>query len=542
MIAAALITAILIAVMILRARPVAQNEQVRILAEHVVDKVSTHDADGTFRYVSAVFAGLLGEYPGMLVGKHPRDFAHPDDVQVLAGLFRRAMQFSGTSVTAIWRCGRHSGEYAWLETTARTTANDLKKVGAIVCASRDITERKQIEDALRDSENRFRTTLETVRLVAVGLDTNGRVTFANESLCALTGWTRSELVGDNWFDRCIPANDPLRAAFFEHIASGEIPRKYEQEIMCRDGTRRRIDWDTTVLRSPTGAVLGTASLGADVTNLREEEAALKRARDEAEAANRAKSEFLSRMSHELRTPLNSVIGFANVLRKNKSGRLSSDDLTFLDRIRANGQHLLTLVNNVLDIAKVESGRLTVTTGLVAVGQLLHDVAGQLEGQPRGAGVQLHVEAPADMVPIETDGVLLRQVVINLAANALRFTHEGKVVIAADADERTGVPLRIHVRDTGIGIPRDRQEAIFEAFEQADTDTHRTYGGTGLGLSISKAICDALGYQLSVESEVGKGSTFTVCFATVSDSDRSVPKSDSETSARDQARKLETQKR
>src|SRR5947207_904077 len=258
MIAAALITAILIAVMLLRARPTAQSAQVRILAEHVVDKVSTHDADGTFRYVSAVFAGLLGEYPGMLVGKHPRDFAHPDDVQVLAGLFRRTLQWSGTSATALWRCRRHSGEYAWLETTARTTANELKVLGAVVCASRDITERKQIEDALRDSENRFRTTLETVRLVAVGLDTNGRVTFANDSLCALTGWTRSELVGENWFDRCIPTGDPLRSIFFENIASGEIPHKYENEIMCRDGTRRRIDWDTTVLRSPTGVEIGRA--------------------------------------------------------------------------------------------------------------------------------------------------------------------------------------------------------------------------------------------------------------------------------------------
>ena len=248
------------------------------------------------------------------------------------------------------------------------------------------------------------------------------------------------------------------------------------------------------------------------------------------------------MSHELRTPLNSVIGFANVLRKNKSGKLSGDDLTFLDRIRANGQHLLTLVNNVLDIAKVEAGRLTVTTGLVAVDQLLHDVAAQLDGQPRGAGVQLSVDAPPDMVPIETDGVLLRQVVINLAGNALRFTHEGSVVLAADADEQTGLPLRIHVRDTGIGIPRDRQSAIFEAFEQADTDTHRTYGGTGLGLSISKAICDALGYQLSVESEVGKGSTFTVQLSTVSDSDRSVPNPDSATLPKDPTRRLETQQR
>src|SRR5439155_18244395 len=132
-----------------------------------------------------------------------------------------------------------------------------------------------------------------------------------------------------------------------------------------------------------------------------------RARDAAEAASRAKSDFLSRMSHELRTPLNSVIGFANVLKKNKSGRLTKEDVAFLDRITVNGQHLLTLVNDVLDIAKVEAGRLTVTTGIVALDELMRDVAPQLEGQPRAAGVQLGVDVPAEMTPIQTDGVLLR---------------------------------------------------------------------------------------------------------------------------------------
>jgi signal transduction histidine kinase len=239
------------------------------------------------------------------------------------------------------------------------------------------------------------------------------------------------------------------------------------------------------------------------------EAEIMRARDDALAASRAKSDFLSRMSHELRTPLNSVIGFANVLRKNKHGRLAGDELTFLDRIISNGKHLLNLVNHVLDIAKVEAGRLTVTTSMVNIDQLLHDIVSQLEGQPREAGVELRAEAPEEMVPIETDLVLMKQVLINLTGNALRFTKRGSVVLSAEVDSESGEPVRIHVRDTGIGIPPERQAAIFEPFEQAAEDTHRTYGGTGLGLSISKAICDALGYRLSLVSAPGQGATFTV---------------------------------
>ena len=511
MLTATLLVAALIALMLRRQwQTVAASPHrgdARILAEHVVDKISTHDADGTFRYVSSVFAGMLGEYPGTLIGKQPRDFAHPEDAAALDGLWKRAMAANGAIALLTWRCRRHDGDYTWLETSARRTAGDTAALGDLVCASRDITERKQIEDALRDSEQRFRTTLEAVRLVAVGLDTMGRVTFCNDSLAVLTGWTRTELLGENWFDKCVPPDDPARAMFFERILSGDIPHKYENEILCRDGARRMIEWDTTILRSPSGDVLGIASLGADVTERKKYEAKILQARDDAEAASRAKSDFLSRMSHELRTPLNSVIGFANVMRKNKGGRLTTEDVAYLDRIVSNGQHLLALVNNVLDIAKVEAGRLTVTQGLVAVDQLVRDVVSQLEGQPREEGVELRADIFDEMGPIETDGVLLRQVIINLTSNALRFTHAGSVVVSVAADD--GRPRCIAVKDTGIGIPSARQRAIFEPFEQADIETHRSYGGTGLGLSISKAICDALGFGLTVESEPGKGSTFTI---------------------------------
>ena len=512
MLTATLVVAVLIALMLRRqwqsVASAPHKGDARILAEHVVDKISTHDADGTFRYVSSVLAGLLGEYPDTLVGKHPRDYAPPADVPVLDGLWKRAMDLGGVPTLITWRCRRHDGEYMWLETTARRTAGDTAELGALVCASRDVTERKQIEDALRDSEQRFRSTLEAVRLVAVGLDTQGRVTFCNDALAVLTGWTRPELIGESWFDRCVPPGDPAKEMFFEHMARGDVPPKYENEILCRDGSRRMIEWDTTMLRSPSGDLLGVASLGADVTERKKYEAKILQARDDAEAASRAKSDFLSRMSHELRTPLNSVIGFANVMRKNKEGRLTADDVAFLDRIIANGQHLLTLVNNVLDISKVEAGRLTVTQGLVAVDQLVRDVVAQLEGQPREPGVELRAEVQDDMTPMETDGVLLRQVIINLTSNALRFTHFGSVIVSTTTDG-DGRPKSIVVRDTGIGISPERQQAIFEPFEQAAPETHRSYGGTGLGLSISRAICDALDFRLTVESAPGKGSTFTV---------------------------------
>jgi PAS domain S-box-containing protein len=542
MIAAAAVTALLISVVILRQRQAASAEvrtDVRLLAEHVVDMVSTHEADGTFRYVSPVLAGLVGEYPGTLVGKHPRDFAHPDDAQTIASLCKRALTYSGTTATGVWRCRRHDGDFLWVETTARARAQDKSQMGAVVCASRDINERKQIEDALRNSEQRFRSALETLRFVAVGLDVEGRITFCNDALCALTGWRRTELIGESWWEKIATPNDAFRRVFFDTIHAGSIPSHNENEIMCRDGTRRLVEWDNTILRNTDGSVSGTASLGVDVTDRKRYEAQLLRARDDAETANRAKSDFLSRMSHELRTPLNSVIGFANVMRKNKDGRLTDEDVAFLDRIVANGQHLLALVNNVLDIAKVEAGRLIVTTGPVAIDELVRDVVAQLEGQPRATGVELRAEVPQRIDPIDSDEVLLRQVLINLTGNALRFTHEGSVVVSAESDATTGRPLRVEVRDTGIGIDPSRHAAIFEPFEQADPTTHRTYGGTGLGLSISRAICEALGFRLTLRSEPGKGATFIL---DMSESDQPVPVPDNSTLASETRYTLETQKR
>src|SRR5687768_3164775 len=195
---AVLVTAALIALLLRR------RDETLILAEHVIDKISTHDVSGTFRYVSPVFATMLGARQEALIGKHPRDFAHPDDVAAIDGLWKRVLVPNASPATITWRCRRHDGAYEWLETTARGTAIKVKSLGAVVCATRNITERKQIEDALRDSERRFRTTLEAVRLVAYGLNPQGRITFANEALTALSGWSRAELIGENWFDRCVP--------------------------------------------------------------------------------------------------------------------------------------------------------------------------------------------------------------------------------------------------------------------------------------------------------------------------------------------------
>ena len=240
-------------------------------------------------------------------------------------------------------------------------------------------------------------------------------------------------------------------------------------------------------------------------------ALLTAARHAAEEANRAKSEFLSRMSHELRTPLNSVIGFVGVLQRSTKDRLKESEMQYLDRIGSNGRHLLGLINDILDLARVEARKVEVNIAPVSLEVLVRQTVGELQGKTLSGKVAVYADVPSGLAPLETDATKLKQIIINLVGNALKFTRDGSVTVRVLADSDSRHPLRLDVIDTGIGIAPERLGAIFDAFEQASDDTAVQYGGTGLGLSISRALATLLGYGIEVSSAEGIGSVFSICF-------------------------------
>lgn len=378
-----------------------------------------------------------------------------------------------------------------------------------------VAERARAQLAQRESEARFHAAmdasldalfiLDAVRDHAgtiadfILLDANRR----GEELC---DFAHDEFMGRRLTALTQCARLLASVAVLAQVVDSRAPVEQERESHDESGAVRWIQEQIVPLGD------GVTVTVRDVTARVMAEAEVRRAQAAAVAANRAKTEFVARMSHELRTPLNSVIGFSNILLRNKGGTLGDTDIAYLGRINLAGTHLLGLINDVLDIAKVEAGRMTLEMTPVNVVGLATAVLAQLDPAAQAAEIELTLEAPHDALVVAADAGKLQQVLLNVVGNAIKFTPSGSVTVRVVPDETPpdGFPRpRIEVVDTGIGVPADRIAAIFDAFEQAESSTSRRYGGTGLGLSISRALCEAMGFRLEVVSELGKGTTFRI---------------------------------
>jgi signal transduction histidine kinase len=250
-------------------------------------------------------------------------------------------------------------------------------------------------------------------------------------------------------------------------------------------------------------IVGTVQ---DVTAERASREALRRTSDEAQEANRAKSMFLANVSHELRTPLNAIIGYAEMLQEAASEMTTAEITADLDKIRTSGRHLLTLINDVLDLTKIEAGKMALEIEVVALGPLLAEIAESFRPALAQRGNRLELAVPGGLPAWRTDATKLRQCLLNLLSNANKFTRDGTIRLSAG---QAGEYVQFQVADTGIGMDAETQSRLFQPFVQADASTTRTYGGTGLGLAITRRLVELLGGDVTVVSAPGQGSTFTL---------------------------------
>ncbi|MGW8266268.1 MAG: response regulator [Longimicrobiales bacterium] len=485
------------------------EERLQDFLDNAHDLIQSVAPDGRFLYVNRAWAEALGYAAEDLRDLRFLDVVHPSCRTRCAAEFEAVLRGQALPsvevdfLTADGRVVRCSG-------SANARFKDGKAV-ATRSILRDITSQVETRRELEAFQANLQALVENTGDAIWSVDRSLRlITFNTAFSMILEARTGREPMVEDLPEDAFPPEDAAwyREMYQRCLKGASFSEMRDEEF---GGQVRSSELFFNPIREAMG-ITGVAVFGKDVTARRRTQVALRMAKEEAERANRAKSQFLANMSHELRTPLNSVIGFTNILLKNKSGRFKDQELNFLERISANGKHLLHLINQVLDLAKIEAGRMELEREAVDLAGLLREIVAQMEGQVKEKPVSLRAEVPEDLPPLETDSGKLKQIIINLVGNAIKFTNSGEVAVEVIPEEAGGGVSAIRVRDTGIGIPSERLHAIFEAFQQADGTTSRRFGGTGLGLTISRSLCQLLGYDLQVDSEVGRGSSFSILVA------------------------------
>ena len=366
---------------------------------------------------------------------------------------------------------------------------------------RDVSKRKQGED-------KFRALLEAAPDAMIIVGSDGTIDLVNAQTERLFGYRREELLGQP-IDMLVPAR--FRAKHPAHRAEyGHDPRVrpmgagLDLFALHRDGSEFPVEISLSPLKTDEGTLIVSAI--RDITERKQFETVLREKNEELERAGLAKDSFLASMSHELRTPLNAVIGFTGTLLMGLPGPLNTEQEQQLRTIQSSARHLLSLINDMLDLARIESGKIQLNFEQVVCQSLVREVTAGLRSLADAKGLALTVDMPADDLVVEADRRALSQVLLNLVNNAIKYTEKGFVHVELRAVDTT---VEFGVADSGIGIRAEDLEKLFEAFSQVDRSTTRRFEGAGLGLYLSQRLATLLGGRISVESEHGKGSRFSL---------------------------------
>ena len=407
------------------------------------------------------------------------------------------------------------------DTELRHAGEDLERRVAerTIELQQEIADRQRAQEALGESEGRIRLLLDSTAEAIYGINREGKCTFCNPATLRFLGYRKIEdllgkdmhsIIHHSYADGTpLPVRD---CHIYGSLLRSEGNHSDEEVFWRADGTSFPVEyWAFPINRE--GESVGAVVTFLDITVRKHAELALVEAKEAAEAASRAKSEFLANMSHEIRTPMNGIIGMTDLTLDTT---LTPEQRDYLDMVKSSADSLLHVINDILDFSKIEAGKLALEENEFEIREVLRDTVKTLALRADKKQLELAVRVSAEVPEtVVGDPTRLRQLIVNLVGNAIKFTEQGNITVDAELEEmsRDGVRLHLRVSDTGIGIPLEKQQVIFESFAQADGSTTRLFGGTGLGLTISRRLVELMGGRLWVESEVGKGSTFhfTVSF-------------------------------
>lgn len=551
------------------------EQKFRLLAENSEDIISVHAIDGTIWYLSPSVTTVLGYEVDDIIGRSFEQYVHPadrdkflpaDQVPAFAGVTLKDTAITESSITVRYRILRKNGTYIWLESIIKPIADEDELV-KLICTSRNITDQKIAQEKLKKKDHLLHAVAQATHSLLINTDLNQAITesiqvlgstamvsrvfiFQNNFDRITQQWSTSEI--HEWTERSADfrlSNPGVKEIRFDSIKKiieplqdhlpfvsykstekdGQIRAIFDRlailssvalPIFLKDGSfwgfvgfderKEEREWyeaEFAILRSYASSV-------AAAIERKQIEVELVQAKELAESASHAKSEFMANMSHELRTPMNGIIGFTDLVLTTELQKAQRD---YLHNVKKSAYGLLEIINDILDFSKIEAGKLLIDHTLFRLDELIEETIDMLTIKAFEKQLEmLYRVDPTIPSQLLGDPVRIRQIVVNLLGNAIKFTGDGEILVSIrkvsnsyQVDRKSFIKLAIEVKDTGIGIRKEKMQKIFESFTQADTSTTRKYGGTGLGLTISRSLAELMGGQLTVESEPGKGSTFTL---------------------------------
>ncbi|MGD2184212.1 PAS domain S-box protein [Lusitaniella coriacea] len=448
---------------------------------------------GNCLYVNERWCKIAGMTLEQATGQGWGNAIHPQDRERVYREWHRAVQ-NNRPFQLEYRFQRPDGVVTWVFGQAVTETNADGKIVGFVGTITDISARKQAEAIVLESERRWRTLLENVRMLVVALKRDGTIEYANPFLLELTGYTASEVVGQNWFEIFIPrTQQPKMRQIFANIMNRESYPYHQNTILTRSGEEKAIAWNNTLLQDIQGEPMGMTSIGEDIT--------------ERHAIERMKDEFISVVSHELRTPLTSIHGALNLLSTGLVKPESERGQHVITIASESSERLTRLVNDILELERLESGKIQLSPEWFNAAEVVCQATEQIQVMANRAEIELAVTVPEIELYLDRDRLL--QVLTNLLSNAIKFSPNGSTVelTAAPTDPSPIPQIHFCVQDCGRGIPPEKLDSIFERFHQVDASDSRQKGGTGLGLAICRSIVEQHGGTIGVESTLSKGSHF-----------------------------------
>jgi PAS domain S-box-containing protein len=477
----------------------------RLVVEHSPDALVLCDPDGSVLFWSPGACATFGHAEAEALGRGFADLVVPPD-RVAEEQALRDAALAGDVMTRSTLRHHRDGSLLYVDSTTRAVRHDDGRLRGFLVSTRDVTALTVERDA-RLLEERYRDLLEWVPDAIVIANEIGRIVLFNSQSEAMFGWSRAEMIGQPIESllprRHGPAHVGHRLRYQRKPQVRRMGAGLQLYALRKDGS----EFPVEISLSPLGASDGRFVMSAirDISQQKAAEKELQEKNAALQVAHQAKDRFLATMSHELRTPLNAILGFSGILLMKLPGPLNAEQERQLGIVKHSGEHLLSLINDLLDLAKIQSGTMQLTPEPVDVGRLLGEVHASLQPLADRKGLALTLQLPAAQVECRLDRRALNQVLLNLANNAIKFTASGSVLLELDD---TGPGLRIHVADTGVGIAPEDQQRLFRSFTQVG-DPSRRPEGTGLGLHLSASLAELMGGHITLQSVLGVGSRFTL---------------------------------